>query len=538
MELTRILVMEDDGAQARLIQRALQRAGYGVDVVSDGHTGLARACHETYDLLLIDQQMPECGGLEVLQRLDAAGQRPPTIMVTGHGDEAVAVEALKRGAGDYIVKDTAGRYLALLPTVIERVLEQQRLVSQKLQAEEALRHTLEALEIRVRERTAELWQANAHLRAEIVERQRAEEALAKLSRRHKLILDAVGEGIYGVDQTGKTTFVNPAAVHMLGWEAETLLDQPIHHSIHHRHGDGTPSDADECLIVKIMREGVSRQVSEDQFWRRDGTSFLVEYVCTPLREGDTITGAVVLFKDITVRKRMEHEMQRADRLALVGQLASGLAHEIGTPLNVIAGNAELLRMQLGREANQATALETIMTQADRITRLVQQLLTFARTKEQVMQPLELAAPLSHALSLLETRFRYVGISTIVDMPAGLPLVWGSTEQLEQVFLNVLVNAWHAMPAGGMVTVCGSVTTDKMVQMTFQDTGEGMSATDLKRACEPFFSTKGDQGTGLGLAICKQILESHHGHMGLHSTVGKGTTVTFVLQRAEAFSPAA
>jgi signal transduction histidine kinase len=149
--------------------------------------------------------------------------------------------------------------------------------------------------------------------------------------------------------------------------------------------------------------------------------------------------------------------------------------------------------------------------------------------------MDVAEPLSHALSLLEARFRHVGISIIVDIPADLPLVWGSTEQLEQVFLNVLVNAWHAMPAGGMVTIRGSVSADKMVQIAFQDNGKGMSATELARACEPFFSTKGDQGTGLGLAICKQILESHRGHMCLHSTAGKGTTVTFVLQRADAFS---
>jgi PAS domain S-box-containing protein len=343
----------------------------------------------------------------------------------------------------------------------------------------------------------------------------------------------VGEGIYGVDRTGNITFANPAAAHMLGWEAETLLGQPVHAYLHPPHSALTSAQEGECLIVSAMRDGVSRQVSEDRFWRRDGSSFLVEYVCTPMREGEVITGAVVLFKDITARKQIEQEMQRADRLALVGQLASGLAHEIGTPLNVIAGNAELLRMEVGGQANQAAALDTIMLQADRISRLVQQLLTFARTQPQAMQPVALAEPLSHVLSLLEARFRHVGITTIVDMPADLPLVWGAAEQLEQVFLNVLVNAWHAMPTGGVVTIRGSVSADKMVQLAFQDTGRGMSATDLARACEPFFSTKGEQGTGLGLAICKQILDSHQGRMYLHSTLGHGTTVTFLLQRADA-----
>src|SRR5262249_42856260 len=107
-----------------------------------------------------------------------------------------------------------------------------------------------------------------------------------------------------------------------------------------------PCSHDTCPILVACRDGVVCHVAEDVFWRRDGTSFLVEYVSTPICEQDRPTGAVVIFKDITERKRLEREMQTADRLTMVGQLASGLAHEIGTPLNIIGGNAELLRMEL------------------------------------------------------------------------------------------------------------------------------------------------------------------------------------------------
>src|SRR5262249_51751129 len=154
--------------------------------------------------------------------LVARGALPPTIMVTGHGDEAIAVEAMKMGAGDYLVKDVDGRYLTLLPTMVARVLDQQRLLEEKRQAEEALQQTLAELETRIRERTAALQQANTQLQAEIAERERAESALAQLNRRHRLILDSAGEGIYGIDLIGCTTFVNPAAARMLGWEVEDL----------------------------------------------------------------------------------------------------------------------------------------------------------------------------------------------------------------------------------------------------------------------------------------------------------------------------
>lgn len=126
-ESCRILIMDDDAAAARLAQRALTRAGYVVELAPDGQTGLDRHAATPYDVLLIDQHMPGMGGLEVLETLGTRGTLPATIMVTGHGDEAVAIEAMQRGANDYIVKDVECRYLTLLPAVVARALQQQRL---------------------------------------------------------------------------------------------------------------------------------------------------------------------------------------------------------------------------------------------------------------------------------------------------------------------------------------------------------------------------------------------------------------------------
>jgi signal transduction histidine kinase len=219
-------------------------------------------------------------------------------------------------------------------------------------------------------------------------------------------------------------------------------------------------------------------------------------------------------------------------MTLVGQLASGLAHEIGTPLNIIAGNAELLRMDLHDRGLGTAEVDAIIQHADRITRLIQQLLTFARAKEQPMATLAVQEPLANALSLLETRFTRQGIAVRLEVPSELPLLCGRAEQLEQVFLNVLVNAWHAMPDGGTLTIATAVTPGQTVRLSFSDTGVGMSAAVLARACEPFYSTKGERGTGLGLAICQQIIASHHGTMQLASTPGVGTTVIVELPQAD------
>ena len=331
---------------------------------------------------------------------------------------------------------------------------------------------------------------------------------------------------------GRTTFVNPAAARMLGWEIEALIGQPMQDIVCHTMRDGTPCSHDACPILASCRDGVVRHVPEDVFWRQDGSHFLVEYVSTPIREHDTLVGAVVIFKDITERKRLEREMQSADRMALVGQLASGLAHEIGTPLNIIAGNAELLGMDLRDRGLGTAEVDAIIQHADRITRLIQQLLTFARAKEQPMATLAVQEPLANALSLLETRFTRQDIAVRLEVPSEIPLICGRAEQLEQVFLNVLVNAWHAMPEGGTLTIAAAVTPDQTVRLSFGDTGVGMSTEVLARAFEPFYSTKGERGTGLGLAICKQIIDSHQGTMHLTSTPGAGTTVIIEFPQAD------
>jgi len=504
-----------------------------VELAADGKAGLTQHAATPYDVLLIDHHMPGMGGLEVLETLGTWNPVPPTIMVTGHGDEAIAVEAMKRGASDYIVKDVDGRYLALLPAVVSRALQQHRLAEQKRQAEAALQETLATLEERVRVRTADLQRVNKQLRAEITERRHAEAALARLSRQQHLILEAVGEGIYGVDRQGRVTFVNQAAVRMLGWEVEALIGQRMHDLIHHARADGTPLPWEECPLHITFQTGQVYQVQEAHFWRQDGTSFLVESTATPIHEHGEVIGAVVLFRDITARKRAEQEMQRADRLALVGQLTSGLAHEIGTPLNIIGGNAEFLSMQL-RDQGLATAeLDAIIEQTDRITRQIDRLLTFARAKDEPMSPIALHEPLAHALRLLETRLQREAITITVDVPSDLPLVWGAVDQLAQVFLNVLVNAWHAMPGGGTVAIVAQYTATHQIRVAFRDSGVGMESATLAHVFEPFYTTKGDQGTGLGLAICKQIIDNHGGTIRLESTPGSGTTVTIELPPAAA-----
>jgi PAS domain S-box-containing protein len=638
----RILVMEDDAGQARLAQRALERAGYLVDVTYDGETGLAMFQSGAYDALIIDHEMPGKAGIEVLHTLAAWSNLSPTIMVTDQGAETLAVEAMKLGVGDYIIKDVDGSYLTLLPIVVERLFKQQRLAEAKQQAEEALQQTLLELENRVRARTADLQRSEAlnrgivntaidgiitideagliasfNLAAERLFGYRADEVIGRnvamlmpspyreehdsylarylLTREPRII--GIGREVSGQRKDGTTfpmdlavgatlvdtrhiftgivrditnrkqaeealresqrtlstlmsnlpgmayrcyrdrrwtmQFVSQGSLELTGYHPYEIVENQSVSYEHIIHPD------DREMVWNDMRAAIEHQKPFQLTYRIIAADGKEKWVWEQGREVVSADGNHALegfITDITERQHAAQEMQRADRLALVGQLASGLAHEIGTPLNVIAGNAELLGMDLRAHNLPTETTDAIVRQTDRITGLVQQLLTFARSKAQEMGPCSLNEPLLHALRLLENRLQREGITTVLNIPDHLPRLWGAADQIEQVFLNVLVNAWHAMPAGGTITVQAFEIEHQRVRVTFSDTGVGMATDHLEKSFEPFYSTKGEKGTGLGLAICRQIIENHRGHIRLDSAVGVGTTVIIDFLQADTMGP--
>jgi PAS domain S-box-containing protein len=357
-----------------------------------------------------------------------------------------------------------------------------------------------------------------------------EAAFDEHEERTRAILETTVDGIITINELGLIESFNSAAERLFGYTAAEVIGKNVNFlmpSPYHEAHDGYLEHYRRTGEKRII--GIGREVSG---LRKDGLIFPIELAVSEVRFTNQriFTGVV---RDITERKRLEQELLRASRMELVGQLASGIAHEIGTPLNIISGNAELLRMELQERGESAEIASTIIEQIDRITGLVTQLLTFAQAQEEPMASLLLQAPLNHALRLLETRFRREEITVHVDIPMDVPCVWGIANQLEQVFLNVLINAWHAMPEGGAITIRADVSDADYVRLAFCDTGLGLAVEDVQRVFEPFYSTKGAQGTGLGLAICRQIMDAHRGAIYLSSMPNAGTTVTIELLRANA-----
>jgi len=178
----RILYIEDDEGLAKLLQRKMHREGFEVDLAYDGKKGLSAIEKHAYDVLFIDYSMPGYSGIDIIRKLTSRGKLPPTVMVTGAGDEKIAVEAIKLGAYDYIVKDVEGGYLELMPMVVEKILNQRKLVDAKKNAEMDMRRAYDNLEKLVYKRTEELLQANNALKKEIRERKRAEKYLREAHR--------------------------------------------------------------------------------------------------------------------------------------------------------------------------------------------------------------------------------------------------------------------------------------------------------------------------------------------------------------------
>lgn len=231
-----------------------------------------------------------------------------------------------------------------------------------------------------------------------------------------------------------------------------------------------------------------------------------------------------------VLKAQKHLLQ-SEKMAAIGQLAAGLAHEIYNPLNVISGFTELLLKQRGGEdAETRRHLEEIYREAGRCQALIAELLRFAKPKRPDRAPADLGATLKETLSLIQAQARAQGVAVSLDLPEGLPEVVADREQLKQVFLNLLLNACQAMPAGGELAA-RAYLSDGCLCFEIRDTGVGIDPRDLDDIFNPFFTTKAE-GTGLGLALSYAVVESHNGTLTVRSEPGRGAVFTLSLPLRE------
>lgn len=408
---------------------------------------------------------------------------------------------------------------------------------------------------------------------DITDRHLTEEALARVVRQNRLILLSAEEGIFGLDAEGRITFVNPAASRMFGAETENLLGEVLHDAIGHTDADAHPYPASTCPICTSLRDGTSHRASDDLFWRQDGSSFSVEYACTPIREADEVVGAVVTFRDVTERKQAELELRQAQKLESVGRLASGIAHEINTPIQFVGDNTRFLQdsfrqvlnvvdryrglredLEQGRpispemlddiaraedEADLAYLNEEIpkslvqtLEGVQRVSTIVRAMKDFAHPDNRDQAPADLNAALLSTLTVARNELKYVA-DVVTDLQS-LPPVRCYVGELNQVFLNLMINAAHAITdAGrserGQIRVRTALEGERVV-IQISDNGCGIPDAIQHRIFDPFFTTKEvGRGTGQGLTLARSVIvDKHKGSLSFESKVGQGTTFTIVL----------
>ncbi len=360
---------------------------------------------------------------------------------------------------------------------------------------------------------------------DVTERKRAEQLLRQSEESYRRLITFSPYAVL-VNRGDRIVFANDQAIKLFGAvRANEILDKSLLDLIHPDHHAVVRGRIHELLEG---RQAVP--VSEDKIVRLDGTSIDAEITATRFtdEEGPAI---LVMLRDVGERKRLQEQLRRTERIAELGTLASGMAHEIGTPMNVILGRAEYL-MDRVTEQPIKKGLQTIITQVERITRVMNQLLSFARRKAPQRVALDLRNVIEDSLEMFRERLAKNQIQAKTEMVDLCPMVLADSDQMSQVFINLVMNAVHAMPDGGVLQV-GLAPERNMVKLTVADTGHGIPHDVIKKIFEPFFTTKEfGQGTGLGLTVVKGIIEEHQGSIAVESEKGKGTTFTIRLPKSE------
>jgi PAS domain S-box-containing protein len=363
-------------------------------------------------------------------------------------------------------------------------------------------------------------------------------SLERLTRQNRLLLDAVGDGVVGLDAKGRIIFANPAAVRALGWAEGELLGREAHGLVHCGGADGTASTAEECRILAVMREGSERHGSDEALRRADGSTFSIDYVCTPVVDSGAVVGAVLVFKDSSERRRMEERLRQAEKMEAIGQLAGGVAHDFNNLLTAIVSCTQLVRGELPAEHASQADLREIEMAAARATALTRQLLAFSRRQRLAPRVVELRAIVRGMESMLR-RLLPESVSLRVDAPVPGTVI-ADPAQLEMAVLNLAVNARDAMPSGGRIEIAvaeleaggdDGLPEGPLAVLSVRDDGVGMDPGTRERVFEPFFTTKPPgKGTGLGLSTVYGIVSQSGGAIRVRSAPGHGSDFRIYLPR--------
>lgn len=497
--LEHVLLVDDNPINLQILYKTLQGCGYKLLIAKDGETALDIASRVSPSLILLDIMMPGMDGFEVCETLK---QSPETrdiavIFLSALEDSSAKVKGFSVGGVDYI--------------------------SKPFQADEVV--------ARVRN----------HIKIHRLERQLAKRNV-ELESENQQILNAVSEGIIGLDREGRVTMLNPAATVICGWSAADCLGEQLTTLRLFDADESQVVSEDQTVPYRSYKLGQSAHSDMEMIRRRDGGLLPVAVTSTPRAEG----GAVVVLRDISEwvdseetlrRTREELESQRQnlahmERLSTTGEMAAGIAHEVNQPLTAVTNYSRVARRMLQEQPLEfeklVELLDKLNAQAVRASEVIQRMRSYVKKPTGGLTTVGANDMIQDVIALAEVDSRINDVPVHLEAQSELPDITVDLVQVQQVALNLIRNAMESMAdrnTHNQGVVVKTELRDRAIYFSVIDQGCGIPAGTEKRLFDPFYTTK-PNGMGIGLPICQSIVQAHGGSIGFQGNKEGGTTFWF------------
>lgn len=598
--IVKVLVVEDDSEQAELMGDSLRRfnSDFSIEITDSGEACIEKLNDSKFEAIVLDFILPEKNGLEILNKISRNGYDTPVVLVSGHGSEEVAVEALKNGAYDYLVKNSS--FLSQLPKVVQKTIEHHRLenrlresetkyqnifenatdailiinpntnqilesnrrfaqmtglsgeevslrnvadffpVNQKHHFETLLQNTVnfkicnddqlsvldnqgQEIPVDINTSLVKLEDADYILCTikDIAEKKQLQNLILNSKKRLQSTFDSIRDIICEVDENYEVVMANRKFAEMCDSEPEEVIGRK-YYDLFFQCGEL----CEECPIKETFK---TRQPA---FQEKTYNEEVYETHTYPILSVDGKLKSVAVFsRNITDKKKLEKSLMQSEKLATIGLLASGIAHELRNPLNVIeTARYYIDEFLIGKNPEISTKLDIIRRNVQRSSKIINNLLEFSQYSKHEREDIDLKTLVESTISLIKKELDAKNIEFVSRFNNDFPCYF-SMDSLKQVLLNLIINAIQAMAKGGKLTISVEQNKAEYVDIKISDTGTGISAKNLKKIFSPFFTTKkAGEGTGLGLYITHMIIERDGGKISVESEAGVGTTFTVSLPK--------
>ncbi len=522
----RILVVDDDSSVVNLFITLLESAGYEAEGAYGGQEAIERLSKAQFDVLLADVKMPDVDGLEVLRRAKALDPEIAAVIITGYGTMEMAIKAMQLGAEGFVLKPAEVPHLL---AIVAHAVEKRRLIRENIR----LKALLPLFEITKRLASeVDLGELNELALDFAVRETGAEGGMVLLRDRARpgTLSLAAARGIPSVEEQRVTIPVGEGPIaQVLQSNAGRLLVADVEplSAIANRAGAAwelcVPLSIGDRVLGALDVWGTRRHVLTEDYLPLLST---LAGQLAVTRENALLYQHMENMVEERTRelRRAQEQLLRSERLAAIGQLAASVAHELRHPLGVMRQSAYYLSMKL-QDADEKVRkhlniLEKEISASDKI---ITDLMDFSRVHKPDLTLVDVEKLVDQTLADVETP---AGVRVVRTRAPELPLIMADSQQLQQAFRNLILNAYQAMPEGGTLYIT-TARAGEYLEISFQDTGMGIAPAYLEHIFEPLFTTK-ERGIGLGLTICQNIVEQHQGTIEVESLVGQGTTFTIRL----------